>query len=180
MVSIASKIPTHRSATAICHVEFSKPDTLDAIQTNSLRKGDVLSVARIAGITAVKRTSDFIPLCHSGLAIEAVNVQVDPVDPRSDAYVKSEDLVGSVPFEMMLERQMQKKIGAHGGVRLACTVECFGKTGVEMEALAGVMGAALTVVDMCKAVDKNLCVRTARIVFKDGGRSGRFLAKSWD
>ncbi|KAM3500880.1 hypothetical protein MY10362_006019 [Beauveria mimosiformis] len=141
MVSIAGKAVTARVATAACTVRFSNDVAPRLIRTNQLKKGDVLGVARVAGIMAAKRTPDLIPLCHP-IAVSRVSVDVVLGDGRS--------------------------------VEVRATVECDGKTGVEMEALTAASTAALTVYDMCKAVDKGMVVDGLRVVLKDGGKSGRW------
>ncbi|KAM3521029.1 hypothetical protein NHJ13051_006491 [Beauveria bassiana] len=141
MVSIAGKAVTARVATAACTVRFSTDVAPRLIRTNQLKKGDVLGVARVAGIMAAKRTPDLIPLCHP-IAVSRVSVDVVLGDERS--------------------------------VEVRATVECDGKTGVEMEALTAASTAALTVYDMCKAVDKGMVVDGLRVVLKDGGKSGRW------
>jgi GTP 3',8-cyclase len=144
MVSISSKEPTSRLATAACTIHFSNPATATLIRDNEMKKGDVLGVARIAGIMAAKRTPDLIPLCHP-IAISRVSVDLDLADDpecaRMDIWV---------------------------------TVECEGKTGVEMEALTAASTAALTVYDMCKAVDRGMRIEGLRLVLKQGGKSGRW------
>lgn len=142
MVSISEKAVTSRTATAACRVRFSNKTAMSLIQENRMKKGDVLGVARIAGIMAAKRTPDLIPLCHP-IAISHVAIDLDP---------------------------------AEGGefIEIRATVTCDGKTGVEMEALTAASTAALTVYDMCKAVDKGMVIDGVRVVFKDGGRSGRW------
>lgn len=147
MVNITAKSTTSRSATAVGRVYFSNPTPLQLIRTNALKKGDVLSVARIAGIMAVKKCPDIIPLCHP-ILISGVSVSVDVQEGGSEG---------------------------HGYVQIEATVECVGQTGVEMEALTAVMGAGLTVVDMCKAVDKRMVIGECRVTRKVGGRSGEFV-----
>ncbi|KAL9484536.1 hypothetical protein ACSS6W_003325 [Trichoderma asperelloides] len=142
MVNISEKQVTSRVATAACAVHFSDDTAIKLIQENQMKKGDVLGVARVAGIMAAKRTADLIPLCHP-IAISKVNVDLD-VAPGS--------------------RQIE----------IRATVTCDGKTGVEMEALTAASTAALTVYDMCKAVDKGMRVEGLRVVLKDGGKSGRW------
>lgn len=142
MVDIAEKQVTSRVATAACSVHFSGDTAIQLIQDNQMKKGDVLGVARIAGIMAAKRTADLIPLCHP-IAISRVSVDLDVV-------------AGSRRIE------------------IRATVTCDGKTGVEMEALTAASSAALTVYDMCKAVDKGMRVEGLRVVLKDGGKSGRW------
>ena len=151
-----------------------------------MRKGDVLAVARVAGIMALKRTSDIIPLCHPAVGVEGARVWVELVGPdtTSDAVVSPKggatDEAGStVSFLTLLEDHLLRPIGRHGGLRIAATAECSGKTGVEMEALAGVVGAGLTVVDMCKGVDKGLVLEGARVVMKEGGRSGAWRGEGF-
>ncbi|KZF24021.1 molybdenum cofactor biosynthesis protein MoaC, partial [Xylona heveae TC161] len=147
MVSIAAKQSTSRTAVARGRVIFSNATSLQLIRSNSLKKGDVLAVARIAGIMAAKKTPDLIPLCHP-ITLASVSVDVDVVDPVEGANYK------------------------FGHVDVSATVQCVGATGVEMEALTSVMGACLTVFDMCKAVDKGMRIQDVRVVRKEGGRSG--------
>ncbi|RYP45150.1 hypothetical protein DL768_008468 [Monosporascus sp. mg162] len=116
------------------------------IKENQIKKGDVLGVARVAGIMAAKRTSDLIPLCHP-VAISKVTVEFS-------VNGSSEEI---------------------GWIDVEATVACEGKTGVEMEALTSASTAALTIYDMCKAVDKGMVVEGLRIVLKEGGRSGRWV-----
>jgi cyclic pyranopterin phosphate synthase len=146
MVSISDKNPSKRVATAKCTVRFSNPTAVRLIQQNQIKKGDVLGVARVAGIMAAKRTPDLIPLCHP-IAISHVSVE---------AEIGGQD-------------------GEHGVVEITATVSCDGKTGVEMEALTAASTAALTVYDMCKAVDKGMVVEGLRVVLKEGGKSGRWV-----
>lgn len=148
MVSISSKASTSRVAVAACTVRFSSPLALQLIRANQMKKGDVLGVARVAGIMAAKRTPDLIPLCH-------------PI-PISHVGVELEEAQGN-------------GAGDHQhGLEVRATVECDGKTGVEMEALTAASTAALTVYDMCKAVDKGMVIEGLRVVLKDGGKSGRW------
>ena len=145
MVSISEKSVTSRIATAACTVRFSYKTAVSLIQDNQMKKGDVLGVARVAGIMAAKRTPDLIPLCHP-IAVSQVTVDLDP--------------------------------GPEGNtVEIRATVTCDGKTGVEMEAMVAASTAALTVYDMCKAVDKGMTIDGVRVVLKDGGKSGRWEMK---
>ncbi|KAI6772039.1 hypothetical protein HG530_002997 [Fusarium avenaceum] len=141
MVSISDKTVTSRIAKAACTVRFSNATAIGLIRDNQMKKGDVLGVARIAGIMASKRTPDLIPLCHP-IALSKATVDLD---------VTGDDRV-----------------------EIAATVTCDGKTGVEMEALTAASTAALTVYDMCKAVDKGMVIEGLRVVLKDGGKSGRW------
>ncbi|KFA74986.1 hypothetical protein S40288_02209 [Stachybotrys chartarum IBT 40288] len=141
MVSISEKAPTSRVATAACAVHFSSPTALRLIADNQMKKGDVLGVARVAGIMAAKRTPDLIPLCHP-IAISQATVDLQAVGEER--------------------------------IDVRATVTCDGKTGVEMEALTAASTAALTIYDMCKAVDKGMRIEGLRVVLKDGGKSGRW------
>ncbi len=141
MVDVSAKPVTDRTATARARVVM-RPETLAMIQAGGAKKGDVLGVARLAGIMAAKRTSDLIPLCHP-LPIAAVTVELTP-DPASNA------------------------------IEIEATVRTTGQTGVEMEALTAASVAALTVYDMCKAVDRAMRIEAIRVVHKAGGKSGEF------
>ncbi|KAH9898907.1 hypothetical protein F4778DRAFT_176043 [Xylariomycetidae sp. FL2044] len=163
MVSISDKAASQRVATAVCSVRFSSGTAYVLIRENQMKKGDVLGVARVAGIMAAKRTPDLIPLCHP-IAISKVSVDLTVVDVENVDQSAGGD--GS---------------GGGGGkghwprVDIQATVACEGKTGVEMEALTAASTAALTVYDMCKAVDKGMRVEGLRVVLKEGGRSGRWV-----
>jgi cyclic pyranopterin phosphate synthase len=141
MVDVSSKAVTRREAVAEGFVRM-RPDTLAQIVERRMPKGDVLAVARIAGILAAKRTPELVPLCHP-LPIAAVEVELEPV-PRERA------------------------------VRIRARVAVAARTGVEMEALTAVSVAALTLYDMCKAVDRGMTIDGVRLVEKRGGRSGRW------
>jgi len=143
MVDVAAKQPTHRVAVAHGRIEML-PATLAIIQSGTVKKGDVLGIARIAGIQAAKKTSDLIPLCHP-LALTRVTV------------------------DFTLET------GAVPAVVCTATAETVGPTGVEMEALAAVQIALLTIYDMCKAVDRRMTMTDVRLVEKHGGKSGSFV-----
>ena len=140
MVDTSDKPETLRQARASGLVRMA-PATLALIRDRSLAKGDVLEVARLAGILAAKRTGDLIPLCHP-LPITSAAV---------DFAFAGDDLL-----------------------RIDATVRVFGRTGVEMEALTAVSVAALTVYDMCKAVDRTMSIERIRLEEKTGGRSGTF------
>ncbi|MFP4328286.1 MAG: cyclic pyranopterin monophosphate synthase MoaC [Paracoccaceae bacterium] len=143
MVDVSDKPATARIATAEGWVKMH-PETLEIIQDGSAKKGDVLGVARLAGIMGAKRTADLIPLCHP-LPVTKVALDLAP-DP---------DLPG---------------------VRIEASVKTNGQTGVEMEALTAVSTAALTIYDMCKAVDREMAIGGIRVILKDGGKSGRYEA----
>ena len=138
MVDVSAKPVTDRSATAAARVVM-RPETLAVIEAGIARKGDVLGVARLAGIMAAKRTSDLIPLCHP-LPIAAVDLALRPAPPDA--------------------------------LDIEATVRTTGQTGVEMEALTAVSVAALTVYDMCKAIDRFMRIEAIRLCRKSGGASG--------
>ena len=140
MVDTSAKAETLREAKASGLVRMA-PATLALIREHGLAKGDVLEVARLAGIMAAKRTGDLIPLCHP---LPITSVSVDFTFPGDDL------------------------------LRIEATVRVFGRTGVEMEALTAVSVAALTVYDMCKAVDRVMTIERIRLEEKSGGRSGTF------
>ncbi len=147
MVDVGAKPATHRVAVAGGRIEM-QPATLALIESGSAKKGDVLGIARIAGIMAAKRTSDLIPLCHP-LALSRVAIDFEVVSPvRDDTNA------------------------------LACTatVETTGPTGVEMEALTAVQIALLTIYDMCKAADRGMTITGVRLLEKHGGKSGSYVA----
>jgi cyclic pyranopterin phosphate synthase len=145
MVDVSDKATTAREAVAAGEVHM-RPETLALIQSGGIPKGDVLAVARIAGIMAAKRTPDVIPLCHP-IAITGVTVDLEPDEAR-------------------------------GVVGIRATVRCTGVTGVEMEALTAVSVAALTVYDMCKAVDRGMRIDNVRLLRKSGGRSGEIILEN--
>lgn len=166
MVSITAKAPTSRTAIAVGTVYFSNPTPLSLITANALKKGDVLSVSRIAGIMAAKKCPDIVPLCHP-ITLTHVGVELRTFD--ADGRPTNGGVGGGAHPDNM----------AHGGVQIECRVACTGATGVEMEALTAVMGAALSVVDMCKAVDKFQRIGDVRVVRKEGGRSGGWNEDGW-
>ena len=143
MVDVSDKEVTERVAEARGSVVM-QPATLQMIRDGGVKKGDVLSVARLAGIMGAKRTPDLIPLCHP-LALTSVNVDLTLDEERS-------------------------------AVDITATCKLKGRTGVEMEALTAVAVAALTVYDMCKAVDRGMRITEVRLTRKDGGKSGRYEA----
>ena len=147
MVDVADKASTHRIAVATGRIDML-PATLALIESGTAKKGDVLGVARIAGIMAAKKTSDLIPLCHP-LALTRVAVTFE---------TGHDEAQGSL------------------GVQCTATVETMGPTGVEMEALTAVQVALLTIYDMCKAVDRGMTLNAVRLLEKHGGKSGSFVA----
>ncbi|HJN25639.1 MAG TPA: cyclic pyranopterin monophosphate synthase MoaC, partial [Rhodospirillales bacterium] len=143
MVDVSDKSDTERTATARGSIEM-QPETMTLIQSGGVRKGDVLSIAQLAGIMGAKRTPDLIPLCHP-LNLSSVKVNLTCDTDRN-------------------------------AVDITATCKLTGQTGVEMEALTAVSVAALTVYDMCKAVDKGMRIVNIRLTHKAGGKSGIFEA----
>ncbi len=143
MVDVANKAETHRIAKATARIVMQAA-TLRQIVAGTAKKGDVLGIARIAGIQAAKQTSTLIPLCHP-LALTRVEIAFK-IDRRRNA------------------------------VSCTATAETMGRTGVEMEALTAASVALLTIYDMCKAVDRGMCIETLRLEEKRGGKSGTWKA----
>ncbi len=144
MVDVSAKAETERVAEARGSVVM-RPETLRLIREGQVKKGDVLAVARLAGIMAAKRTADLIPLCHPlALAAVAVDLTLDE---------------------------------ARHAVDIVATCRITGRTGVEMEAMTAVCVAALTVYDMCKAVDRGMLISDVKLTYKSGGKSGTYEAK---
>jgi cyclic pyranopterin phosphate synthase len=143
MVDVSGKDETARTATACASVLMAQ-ETLALILSGGHKKGDVLGVARLAGIMAAKRTPELIPLCHP-LPLASVEVDLVPDPTRSAVDIKA-------------------------------TCKLTGRTGVEMEALTAAGVAALTVYDMCKAVDRGMRITDLRLLHKSGGKSGTFEA----
>ena len=141
MVDVSEKPVTARTAVAVGSIRVSS-EIVDAVQNGTAQKGDVLGVARVAGIMATKRTSELIPLTHP---LPLTKVSVDfAVDAEA------------------------------GTITATCTAKTDGKTGVEMEALTGASVALLTIYDMCKAIDKRMCIENIHLLEKHGGKSGDF------
>ncbi len=149
MVDVSAKDVTTREATARGRV-LMQPSTLALIVDGKAPKGDVLATARIAGIMAAKRTHELIPLCHP-LPLSGIAVDVTPISDRGTSELAS--------------------------VEIEATVRTTAQTGVEMEALTAVSTAALTVYDMCKAVERTMRISDVRLVAKSGGRSGDYRAE---
>lgn len=169
-----TKPPTHRLATASARLLFSNSATLHALRSASLKKGDALAVARIAGISAAKMTSTLIPLCHN-IPLSGVDVDVQLEDGK---WREAGDVDVDVDVELRDGRQSdaaQETQSEHGHLRISVTAKTFGQTGVEMEALVGASIASLAAYDMCKAIDKGMRVDGLRVVRKEGGRSGTWV-----
>jgi cyclic pyranopterin phosphate synthase len=143
MVDVTNKNSNFRTAQAFAEVKVSK-EVFNAIKNNSVKKGDVLSIAKFAGIQAAKKTSELIPLCH--------NIFISAVD-------------------LELKLNAKKRV-----VEITSLVKTYAQTGVEMEALTAVTIAALTVYDMCKALDKSITINNIHLLKKTGGKSGTFIS----
>ena len=141
MVDVSQKADTLREAVVTGGIRM-KPATLDKIKQNQIKKGDVLAVARVAGIMAAKKTPDLIPLCHP--------ILVDNI---------------TVEFEFM----------GNDFIKITAAARSSGKTGVEMEAMVAASVAALTIYDMCKAVDRGMAIENICLEKKTGGKSGTYL-----
>lgn len=141
LVDVSGKDITKRTAVATGKIKVS-PEVMEAVLGHKIKKGDVFTVAQVAGIMGTKRTSDLIPMCHP---LSLTNA--------------------SVTFEADEE---------NNEITAICTAVTEGKTGVEMEALTGVSVALLTIYDMCKAIDKRMCISDIHLVSKSGGKSGDF------
>jgi cyclic pyranopterin phosphate synthase len=144
MVDVSDKDITSRIAVARGTIHM-RAETLALILANKIEKGDVFSVARVAGIMAAKKTSELIPMCHP---LNITSVEIDLTPAENPARVEIE-----------------------------ASVRVSGQTGVEMEAMAAVAVAGLTIYDMCKAVDREMSIDEIRLVKKSGGKSGTFLRK---
>lgn len=141
MVDVSGKPGTVREAVAGGAV-FMKPETIRLVKDRRISKGDVLGVARVAGIMAAKKTPELIPMCH-------------PLN------------ITSVSIDFIVDERRNK-------VDITTTVKVTGQTGVEMEALTATAAAALTIYDMCKAVDKEMVIADIRLLEKRGGKSGKY------
>ena len=144
MVDVGEKPVTQRSATASARVMVQQ-ETTSLIRDQKLAKGDVLEVARLAGIMAAKRTSELIPLCHN-LPLDSVTIELGIESPTC--------------------------------IRILATAKTTARTGVEMEALVAANVAALTIYDMCKAIDRGMEIGPIQLEEKSGGRSGHFVRES--
>ena len=146
MVDVGAKPDTERVAIARGRIDM-KAETLHLIQAGTVKKGDVLTVAQVAGIQAAKRTHDLIPMCHP-LLLTHIRLEFEPGESGDRAWIDIE-----------------------------ATVRTRGKTGVEMEALTAASVAALTIYDMCKAVDRGISMTNLRLLEKSGGKSGEYRRK---
>jgi len=142
MVDVSSKKETLRTAEASAEVQVSS-EVLEKIKSNEIQKGDVLTLAKIAGILAAKKTSELIPLCHN-IFISSVDVEINLNEKRNSVEIKS-------------------------------IAKTTAQTGIEMEALTAVSIAALTVYDMCKALDKSITIKEIKLLGKTGGKSGNYI-----
>ncbi|MFY9270182.1 MAG: cyclic pyranopterin monophosphate synthase MoaC [Candidatus Manganitrophaceae bacterium] len=145
MVDVSGKAETERVAVAT-GIVYMKPETLSRIQAGQIAKGDVLAVAQVAGVMGAKRTPDLIPMCHP-LLLTGVDIDFK-IHPSQD--------------------------GKPAAIEINATVKTTGQTGVEMEAVTAVSVAALTIYDMCKAIDKGISFGQIGLLSKRGGKSGTY------
>jgi cyclic pyranopterin monophosphate synthase len=150
MIDVTQKKATRRRAVAKGKIKM-KPATLELIRKGELEKGDVLAVARTAGIMAAKDTHRLIPLCHP---LQLTHIAVEFNLPEKGRALNSSEC----------------------SVEITATVKGIGKTGFEMEALVAVAVSALTIYDMCKAVDRSMTIGDIRLARKSGGKSGLYVA----
>ena len=147
MVDVTDKAVTHRTAVAAGEIHMA-PETLEKIKAGTMKKGNVLAVAQVAGIMAAKKNSELIPMCHP-IAITSADIS----------------------FELDAERHT---------ITISAEVGCTGETGVEMEALTAASVAALTVYDMCKAVQRDIRIGDICLLYKSGGKSGEYKREEED
>lgn len=158
MVDVSDKAETHRIASAEGTI-LMHPETQAMVLQDRAKKGDVLACARVAGIMAIKRTSDIIPMCHP-LLITKSKCDIVPIAPAG------------TPAEDVPEGWAPARADGQVGFHVLVTAGVTGKTGIEMEALTGASAACLTIYDMCKAVDRGMEIVDMRLLHKEGGRSG--------
>lgn len=158
MVDVSDKAETHRIAIAEGTI-LMHPETQAMVLQDRAKKGDVLACARVAGIMAIKRTSDIIPMCHP-LLITKSKCDIEPIAPAG------------TPADETPEGWAPARPDGQVGFHVLVTAGVTGKTGIEMEALTGASAACLTIYDMCKAVDRGMEIVDVRLLHKEGGRSG--------
>lgn len=158
MVDVSDKAETHRTAIAEGTI-LMHPETQTMVLQDRAKKGDVLACARVAGIMAIKRTSDIIPMCHP-LLITKSKCDIAPI------------AAAGTPAEDVPEGWAPARADGQVGFHVLVTAGVTGKTGIEMEALTGASAACLTIYDMCKAVDRGMEIVDVRLLHKEGGRSG--------
>ena len=158
MVDVSDKVETHRIAIAEGTI-LMHPETQAMVLQDRAKKGDVLACARVAGIMAIKRTSDIIPMCHP-LLITKSKCDIEPIAPAG------------TPADETPEGWAPARHDGQVGFHVLVTAGVTGKTGIEMEALTGASAACLTIYDMCKAVDRGMEIVDVRLLHKEGGRSG--------
>ena len=146
MVDVSAKAPTERVATAQAKV-YLQPETLEKIQRGKIAKGDVLAVAQVAGVMGAKKTPELVPMCHP-IFLSAIDISFKE-EPQPDRDGRC-------------------------SITVTATAKTSGQTGVEMEAMTAVSVAALTIYDMCKAIDRAMSFSDVWLVSKTGGKSGTY------
>ncbi len=159
MVDVGEKPETAREAVATGRVRM-RAETLRRIRAGTMTKGDVLAVAQVAGVMAAKQTPQIIPMCHT-ILLTGVDIAFELVERADLKAASGED-------------------AEEGLVGIQATVRTVGKTGAEMEALTAVSAAALTIYDMCKAIDRGMVIEQVRLERKSGGKSGEFARRPDD
>jgi len=149
MVDVSAKAPTERVATAQAKV-YLQPETLEKIQRGKIAKGDVLAVAQVAGVMGAKKTPELVPMCHP-IFLTSVDISFKE-EPQPDPQGRC-------------------------AITVTATAKTSGQTGVEMEAMTAVSVAALTIYDMCKAVDRGMSFSDVCLLAKSGGKSGIFTRR---
>ena len=174
MVDVSEKEPTHREAVACGSILVSR-EVYDAILGHKVKKGDVLTVAQVAGIMGAKKTAELIPMCHI-LNLTNAKITFELVD-FNQAEETADEAHSSAARQLPQKHDIDQANGTASDtvtIRAYCRVKVDGKTGVEMEALTGVSVALLTIYDMCKAIDKLMVISDIHLLEKSGGKSGDF------
>ena len=174
MVDVSEKEPTHREAVACGSILVSR-EVYDAILGYKVKKGDVLTVAQVAGIMGAKKTAELIPMCH---ILNLTNAKITfELDDFNQAEEPADEAHSSAARQLPQKHDIDQANGTASDtvtIKAYCRVKVDGKTGVEMEALTGVSVALLTIYDMCKAIDKLMVISDIHLLEKSGGKSGDF------
>jgi len=170
MICVADKGITKRIAIATSKITM-KDSTFKMITEKTAKKGDVLTIAQIAGINGSKATSSLIPLCHN-IVLDKVSVKFDTSATDDDKNNKD-----NKDNNNNSENNNNEKTNHMSSITITAEAIATGRTGVEMEALTACTVAALTIYDMCKAVDREMVIENTQLIYKDGGKSGTFTRK---
>lgn len=178
MVDVFDKAETERCAVARGSI-FMNEECFEKVKEGTTAKGDVLTVAQVAGIMGAKKTSELIPLCHP-LPLTKLSIQFELKQEKVNSKQMEAEMDRMDRKEMLAEQQETfeelREVGNRKNeIVVECTAKTHGVTGVEMEALTGVQIALLTIYDMCKAIDKAMHIENVHLVSKTGGKSGDFV-----